>query len=544
MNAVPTPAGCATCSNATHTLNTALLPSIFNDAIGPVMRGPSSSHCAASVRIGRLARDLMGGDITSVLIEFDPNGSLATTHDGQGSDMGLCGGFLGWDATDARLVDSEKAIREAGIEVDIRISDIQASHPNTYKITLRNDAGEHVLVANSTGGGMIEVIAIDGIPLHIDGDYHETLLVTHDDPDPIIKKLSADSEWDEVILCGLGTPSIIQVKGQRFVSDGTLLDLDVAFENIFHLNPVLPISSRRDMTVPFITVDEMLTHLGKDENQGKALWELAVDYEAERGALERDEVLARMVAIVRLLKQSIKEGVAGTEFEDRILGFQCGKFNDMMNAGELLEGGMLNRMILYVTALMEVKSSMGIIVAAPTAGSCGTLPGTVLAAAEAMELSDEVAAKGLLVGGLIGIFIAAHSSFAAEVGGCQAETGSGAAMAAAALVDMAGGSVRQGLGAASMALQNCLGLICDPVANRVEVPCLGRNINGAANAFTSANVSLADFAEVIPLDEVIATHNDVGRNLPSSLRCTCLGGLSITRSAKAVEAKLSLLGEP
>jgi len=320
--------------------------------------------------------------------------------------------------------------------------------------------------------------------------------------------------------------------------------LDVAFENIFHLNPVLPISSRRDMTVPFITVDEMLTHLGKDENQGKALWELAVDYEAERGALERDEVLARMVAIVRLLKQSIKEGVAGTEFEDRILGFQCGKFNDMMNAGELLEGGMLNRMILYVTALMEVKSSMGIIVAAPTAGSCGTLPGTVLAAAEAMELSDEVAAKGLLVGGLIGIFIAAHSSFAAEVGGCQAETGSGAAMAAAALVDMAGGSVRQGLGAASMALQNCLGLICDPVANRVEVPCLGRNINGAANAFTSANVSLADFAEVIPLDEVIATHNDVGRNLPSSLRCTCLGGLSITRSAKAVEAKLSLLGEP
>ena len=103
-----------------------LLPSIFNDVIGPVMRGPSSSHCAASVRIGRLARDLMKGSIESVLIEFDPNGSLATTHEGQGSDMGLFGGLLGWDAADERLVNSKKAINAAGIRVEIAIRDIQA----------------------------------------------------------------------------------------------------------------------------------------------------------------------------------------------------------------------------------------------------------------------------------------------------------------------------------------------------------------------------------------------------------------------------------
>ena len=113
-------------------------PSIFNDVIGPVMRGPSSSHCAASLRIARMCRDLMGGDIDNILIEFDPNGSLATTHKSQGSDMGLFGGFLGWEAQDARLPESERYLKEAGINVDINIVDINATHPNTYKITLAN----------------------------------------------------------------------------------------------------------------------------------------------------------------------------------------------------------------------------------------------------------------------------------------------------------------------------------------------------------------------------------------------------------------------
>ena len=222
-----------------------------------------------------------------------------------------------------------------------------------------------------------------------------------------------------------------------------------------------------------------------------------------------------------------------------IEAINAGKFKDEMDSGRLLDAGMLNRMVLYVTALMEVKSSMGIIVAAPTAGSCGALPGACLAAGETMGWSDETIARGMLAAGLIGIFVTARSSFAAEITGCQGETGVGAAMAAAALVDMHGGSVNQALAAASMALQNTLGLVCDPVANRVEVPCLGRNISAAANALTSANVALADFAEVIPLDEVIATHNTIGRGLPRELRCTCLGGLSITESAKKIELQLA-----
>ncbi|NNG15947.1 MAG: serine dehydratase, partial [Gemmatimonadales bacterium] len=122
------------------------------------MRGPSSSHCAASVRIGRLARDLMDGRIDRVLVEFDPTGSLATTHTSQGSDMGLFGGFLGWAADDDRMVDSARAVREAGIDVEFAIRDIGATHPNTYRLTLSNADAEHRMTALSTGGGMIEVV--------------------------------------------------------------------------------------------------------------------------------------------------------------------------------------------------------------------------------------------------------------------------------------------------------------------------------------------------------------------------------------------------
>jgi L-serine dehydratase len=195
-------------------------------------------------------------------------------------------------------------------------------------------------------------------------------------------------------------------------------------------------------------------------------------------------------------------------------------------------------MILYVTALMEVKSAMGVIVAAPTAGACGGLPGACIGAASAMGLPPDAAARAMLAAGLIGVFIAARATFAAEVAGCQAECGAGSAMAAAGLVTLAQGTAEQAVNAASMALQNVLGLICDPVANRVEVPCLGRNVMAASNALACANMALAGFDAVIPLDEVIESMLRIGKSLPSELRCTALGGLSITRTSRKIEAKL------
>jgi L-serine dehydratase len=145
----------------------------------------------------------------------------------------------------------------------------------------------------------------------------------------------------------------------------------------------------------------------------------------------------------------------------------------------------------------------------------------------------------MLASGVIGIFIATHWSFAAEAGGCQAEAGSAACMAAAALVDMTGATLAQSVTAASLAFQSMLGLICDPIANRVEAPCLGKNVMAASNALACANMALAGYDPVIPLDEVIDTAKRVADQMPRELRCTALGGLSVSPTAKKIELQLA-----
>ncbi len=497
--------------------------SIFNDVIGPVMRGPSSSHCAAALRIGRLARDLMDGEISEVLVEFDRAGSLPTTHDSQGSDMGLFGGLLGWDADDERLPDSGAALEAAGIKLRIETVDAGDPHPNTYRLTLANSREKHSLIAISTGGGMMNVLSIDGVPMSMDGGYHETLIW-------LPKGAAVSFEADLIIVHDLGESQIVQVKADQFVSTDGLA--------VKKLSPVLPVPSRKNMKVPFTSCSEILQLHGENSTP---LWKLAVEYEMSRGNFTEREVIDKMIAIVRILRRSIASGIAGTSYEDRVLGHQSGRFQEMMKAGRLLDGGALNRIVLYVTALMEVKSSMGVIVAAPTAGACAALPGAVIGMAEAMDLGEEEMAKAMLAAGLIGVFIATRWTFAAEVGGCQAEGGSAASMAAAALVTLAGGTLQQSIAASSMAFQSMLGLICDPIANRVEAPCLGKNVMAASNALSCANMAMADFDPLIPLDEVIDAAKNVSAMMPREHRCTSLGGLAITPTSLEIEKKLSAL---
>jgi len=515
-----------------------MIVSIFNDVVGPVMRGPSSSHCAAALRIGRLARDLMDQDFNDVLVEFDRNGSLPMTHESQGSDMGLFGGLLGLNAADETLPDSPQTLRDSGVTIRIETVDTGDEHPNTYRLTLSSAHEQHSLIAISTGGGMMEVLDVDGFAVSLFGDYHETLLWVAGNSQVLVKRVAELTEVDEVLLhehCG---KQLVEIKAADFLSDAIIAELrkSCPILKVRKLAPVLPIGSRKDTRVPFTTCEEMMLH---DAGRNIPLWRLAVEYEMARGNLTEPEVIAKMTEIVQILRRSIKQGIAGTHYDDRVLGHQSGKFNELMQAGRLLNGGSLNRVVLYVTALMEVKSSMGVIVAAPTAGACAALPGAVIAMAEEMNLSEEEMAKALLASGLIGTFIATAWTFAAEVGGCQAEGGSAAAMAAAALVTLANGTLPQAVAASSMAFQSMLGLICDPVANRVEVPCLGKNVLAASNALSCANMALADYDPVIPFDEVIETAKRVAGQMPRELRCTALGGLSITKTSLAIEAKLA-----
>jgi L-serine dehydratase len=503
------------------------------------MRGPSSSHSAAALRMGNIARALMNGSITKVLVEFDQSGSLPFTHTTHGSDMGLAGGLLGFEAHAPQLVAYEEELEKKGIAVDYRTDDFGDPHPNTYRITLENSVETHSMIALSTGGGMLEVIDIDGAGVSIQGDLFVTLVYCDGDTQPIIEKyeslhspptLKTGNQWSFVEILSYQALSADDIDAMAAQS---------GVEYIRCIRPVLPIHRPRHIQVPFQTPREMAA-LARDKRLD--LDALALLYESQRGDIPEKAVLQRMIEIVRVLRSSIKTGLAGTDHKDRILGYQSGAYLEASKSGRLMDLGVMNLIVAYVTSLMEVKSALGVIVAAPTAGACGCLPGAVLGAVDTLEMDDETAARAMLAAGMIGVFIARMSTFAAEVGGCQVECGAGSAMAAAGLTTLVGGTTEMALCAASMALQNSLGMICDPVACRVEVPCLGKNTMAAANAVTCANMAMAGFDAVIPLAEVIRTMDRVGKSLPRELKCTALGGLSITPAAKAVERDLSFRG--
>lgn len=514
-------------------------PSIFNDVLGPVMRGPSSSHSAAALRIGRMARDLMGGELREVLVEYDPSGALVTTHDCQGSDLGLFGGLLGWETDDARLPNYREEMGRSGIAVDIRYVEYGAEHPSTYRLTLRNEREERTMEAISTGGGMIVVQKIDGVPVEMAGDYFETVLLVNGEVEGLVQWLRAEADCEEVLVCRGSAKVMIELKGRIRPGEEVLAELSAnpLVDSVRVLEPVLPVLGRSDLTVPFLSCDEMLSY--RAEHGGTlSLWELAVHYESARGGISREEVQQKMEELVDVFERSIATGLGGTEYEDRILPCQSGRFEELMERGQLIPGDVLNRIILYVSAMMEMKSSMGVIVAAPTAGSCGALPGAVLGVSDAMGKDRAERGRAMLVAGLIGVFIAARSTFAAEVAGCMAECGSGSSMAAAAIVGLGGGSLDQQLGAASQALQNSFGMSCDTLANRVEAPCLGKNVMAASNALACANMALADYQHLVPMDQVIDAMREVGELMPREICCTGLGGLAVTPASRELEERL------
>ena len=518
-------------------------PSIFNDVLGPVMRGPSSSHSAAALRIGRLALDLMDGELDRVIVEYDPNGSLVTTHESQGSDLGLFGGLMGWNTDDPRLLNFRDEIVKAGIDVDIRYVSYGAEHPNNYRLTLIHGDRQRTLEAISTGGGMIIVQSLDGIPVHFEGDYFETIIMLNADGAGLLEKTRNHPLLEKAQLCASEKQSLLQLSSREPLPQGFLTDLqkDPAIESLASLSPVLPVLGKKDLTVPFLTCEEMLAYR-EQEGGTLPLGELAARYEAARGGISATEVRERMGKLVDIFESSISTGLGGTEYEDRILPCQSIGFDEKQKEGKLLPGDVLNRIILYVTAMMEMKSSLGVIIAAPTAGSCGALPGAVFGASDAMGWDRDQRIEAMLTAGLIGVFITSRSTFAAEVAGCMAECGSGSSMAAAALTGLAGGTLEQQLSAASQALQNSFGMTCDTLANRVEAPCLGKNVMAATNALSCSNMALANYQHLVPLDQVIEAMRQVGDLMPREICCTGLGGLAITPASKEIEERLQSCG--
>jgi len=449
--------------------------------------------------------------------------------------MGMMGGLLGYEADDERLLTPEKYLQSAGIDVLFEVIDSGKNLPNLYRVHLQNQKQQIRVEAISTGGGMVEILEIDGCPVSIIGDYFETLIYSPDleTLQSVTKEIGPAST---ALICN-GENPFLEIKSEMPPDPHWISELEkrTPVTAVRSISPVLPILSGVFREVPFANYPQMINY-----NRDRELnaWQLALEYESARGAISKERVVELMKERYQVMRNGVESGLKGTDFKDRIFGPQSVAYKQKLDRGDLSRDDALHKTTLYVSALMEVKSSMGTIVAAPTAGSCGTFPGAVLGVADSMGAEKQEILHALLAGSLVGIFIATDSTFSAEIGGCQAECGAGSGMAASAIVTLLGGTLDQCLAAASMALQNSLGMICDPIAARVEAPCLGKNIASATNALACANMAMAGYNHLIPLDEVIETMNRVGRAMPRELRCTALGGLAITPSAKKIEERL------
>ncbi len=514
-------------------------PSIFNDVIGPVMRGPSSSHTAASWRIARIASSILNEPLQKAIIDFDKDGAWASNYREQGTSMGIEGGLLDLDITDDRMKDTEGYARASGIAISYQINSFLTDHVNTVRLNLQGISGKALqLVGVSLGGGSFEVREINGFRVNMSGNCHELLMFSVDaEPvEGIIKTLLPGGIELNTVMAGKRT--MFQYKSSYPVPDDVIGQLSELprMEEVLAVPPVMPILAGKGTEMPFSTLASLLDYA---DNKMLDLGELGLIYEGCVSGLHADELSLKMVELVGIIDKSIETGLAGTHYEDRILQQQSHLVEQAEKQGEIPTDPIINRIIANVSALMESKSALEVIVAAPTAGSCGTLGGTLRSVADHVNASTQDRVKAFYAAGIIGAYFAKGPGFSAEEHGCQVECGAASGMAAAGVVQLLGGSAKQAIGAASMAIQNMIGLVCDPVADRVEIPCLGKNISAAVNAYSSALMSKSGFEAIIPLDQVIQTVSNVSKLMPTCVKCTGKGGLALTKTALELKEKLN-----
>lgn len=266
----------------------------------------------------------------------------------------------------------------------------------------------------------------------------------------------------------------------------------------------------------------------------KPISQIMMDRECEMTEKPLDEIRSRMAVSLQIMKDATKEAInQPSQSMGGLIGGESRKLSDLQSSGKNIAGNLLSKAIAYSMGVLEVNASMGLIVAAPTAGSSGVIPGVLLALQEEYDFTDDQIIDALFTCSAIGYLAMLNATVAGAVGGCQAEIGVAAAMAAAAVVELMGGTPEQCTDAASTVLMNMLGLVCDPVGGLVEYPCQNRNASGASNAIVAAEISLAGIHQLIPLDEMMDIMYTVGKKLPAELRKTALGGCALSPSACA-----------
>jgi L-serine dehydratase len=509
--------------------------SILNDVLGPVMRGPSSSHTAGSYHIARLARSLLGDDPATAEFTFDPEGSYAATYRQQGVDLALVSGLLGWPITDARFARALSLAPAQGFRPRFRIARLEgADHPNTVRMALVSKRGRHLeATAKSIGGGMITLTELDGWPVLLDGKNHEVLVLAGERQARAIGRIVAAD----------GRPTGKPVRSAR---GGKIL---LSFQRAWPLEPsarsklerlrgvlaifeAQPLFFVRKGAPLFLSGAEMVALARRRRH---SLGRIALAYEAGLLGLSRSEVLEEIGRRYDVMEESVRRGLAGRGLGLKLLKPSAGRIFRAEAEGGLAAGGLHARAAARAMAALHVSNSGGVVCAAPTGGSAGVLPGVMVTLAEEKGLSREQSSLSLLAASAVGLLVARRATFAAEVAGCQVEIGAAGAMAAAAVVEASGGTAAQAADAAAVSLQNTMGSVCDLVGGLCEIPCHTRNAVAASGAFVCADLVLGGYRNPIPLDETVDAVDATGRMLPAELRCTARGGLAVTPSALALK---------
>lgn len=267
--------------------------------------------------------------------------------------------------------------------------------------------------------------------------------------------------------------------------------------------------------------------------------DLVLAQQAEQLELSEETVYESMKESLHVMQQAVIEGTyPDLRSTSGLTGGAAFKMKCAVDDGKNICGKIFGSAMVKALAVSELNAAMGKIVAAPTAGSCGIIPAAVLTMMQEHHIDEDTAVHALFTASAIGMVIAQNASISGAEGGCQAECGSASAMAAAALVEMTGGSPKQVSHACAIALKNILGLVCDPVAGLVEIPCIKRNTMGAANAFVAAELALADIESAIPADEVIVAMKRIGDAMPAALKETADGGLATTPTARKMQEEI------
>lgn len=505
--------------------------SILNHVIGPIMRGPSSSHTAGPWRIGRVARSLLGAKPKEARFSIHPTSSLSVCYHDQGSDLALLSGLLDIPLTDDRFPEMLKLAPTMGLEASFDlVSFPEADHPNSVLVRLRGEKGEELtLHARSVGGGSIEIASVDGQPVMIKGDRYELFVEIKLDA-PVEPLLALLRDWDPKVRQMPGGTCRFFHASSCHEPDSHLLETLRSFPGVARVRLSKPVMAPLKGNELFEDTSALLELAAKN---GWSLGQAALAYEEALLGVPCHTLNNEMELRLDVMLKAVENGLS-LRGGMKLLQPMASSMLEAESAGKVLLGGPHFRAASRAMAAMHVNGSGGVVCAAPTGGSAGVIPGVLSTLIQDLGVSRERAIGALWAAGAVGLALDRRSTFAAEVCGCQVEIGAAGAMGAAAVVEAAGGSARQACDAAATVFQNTMGSVCDLVQGIVEVPCHSRNASLASMAFLCADMVLGGYANPVPLDETIDAVDSVGRMLPEELRCTARGGLALCPSARAM----------